>query len=120
MSPVYYAPAGYSEFYWVSSPEAKHSRNLAVRSQISIVIFDSRAPIGTGQGVYMSAVARELADRDLARGIEIFSRRSEAHGAREWTWEDVRPPARHRLYHATVSEHSVLGPQDQRTPVSVE
>ena len=61
VSPVYYAPAGYAEFYWVSYPEARHSRNLAVRPRIGIVIFDSRAPIGTGQGVYMSAVARELA-----------------------------------------------------------
>ena len=26
---VYYAPSGYSELYWVSSPEAQHSRNLA-------------------------------------------------------------------------------------------
>jgi hypothetical protein len=32
----------------------------------------------------------------------------------------VRPPARHRLYRATASEHFVLGPQDQRTPVSLE
>jgi uncharacterized protein YhbP (UPF0306 family) len=120
VSPVYYAPAGYSEFYWVSYPEARHSRNLAVRPRVSIVIFDSRAPIGTGQGVYMSAVARELADRDLDRGIEVYSRRSGAHGAREWTREDVCPPARLRLYHATVSEHYVLGQKDLREPVSVE
>ena len=31
VSPVYYAFAGYNEFYWVSSPEARHSRNLATR-----------------------------------------------------------------------------------------
>ncbi|HEX2182443.1 MAG TPA: pyridoxamine 5'-phosphate oxidase family protein [Rubrobacteraceae bacterium] len=120
VSPVYYASAGYSEFYWVSYSEARHSRNLAVRPRISIVIFDSRASIGTGQGVYMTAVARELADRDLDRSIEIYSRRSEAHGAREWTRTDVRPPARHRLYHATVSEHYVLGQRDKRMPVRVE
>jgi nitroimidazol reductase NimA-like FMN-containing flavoprotein (pyridoxamine 5'-phosphate oxidase superfamily) len=47
-SPVWYAAEGYARFYWVSSPEAKHSRNLAVRPRLSIVIFDSRAPVGTG------------------------------------------------------------------------
>ena len=83
------------------------------------MVFDSRSPVGSGQGVYMSAVAEELAGDDLDRGITIFSRRSEAHGAGEWNLEDVRPPARHRLYRATASEHSVLGPQDRRTPVSV-
>jgi len=57
VSPVYFAAAGYAEFYWVSSPEATHSRNVAARSQLSIVVFDSQVPIGTGQGVYMSAVA---------------------------------------------------------------
>ena len=33
VSPVWYVPAGYREFFSVSSPDAKHSRNLAVRPQ---------------------------------------------------------------------------------------
>ena len=128
VSPVWYASAEYREFYWVSSPEATHSRNLATRPQVSIVIFDSRAPIGTGQAVYMSALAEELEGVDLDWSIAIFSRRSEAHGASEWKPEDVRPPAVHRLYRATASEHWVLDPAghpvhgralDHRTAVKV-
>jgi nitroimidazol reductase NimA-like FMN-containing flavoprotein (pyridoxamine 5'-phosphate oxidase superfamily) len=34
-SPVYYASAGYTEFFSVSSPEALHSRNLAAHPQVS-------------------------------------------------------------------------------------
>jgi uncharacterized protein YhbP (UPF0306 family) len=120
VSPVWYAPDEYRRFFWVSSPEARHSRNVAARPQVSIVIFDSQAPVGTGQGVYMSAVAEEVTGDDVDRGIGIFSRRSVAQGAAAWTADDVRPPARHRLYRAIASEHFVLGPQDQRTPVSVE
>jgi peptide subunit release factor 1 (eRF1) len=86
---------------------------------VSMVIFDSRTPLGSGQGVYISAIAEELMGADLDRGIAIFSGRSDAHGAGEWNVEDVRPPARHRLYRATASEHWVLGPQDRRMPVSV-
>jgi uncharacterized protein YhbP (UPF0306 family) len=119
VSPVYYAPEGYAKFYWVSSPEATHSRNLAARPEVSIVIFDSRTPVGSGQGVYMSAVAEELSGTDLDSGIVIFSRRSEAHGAGEWNLEDVRAPARLRLYRASASEHFVLGPHDRRIAVSV-
>ena len=119
VSPVYYASAGYTEFLWVSSPEAQHSRNLAARPEVSIVIFDSRQPIGTGQGVYISAFAVELKGEDLDRGLAIYSRRSTEHGAREWTREDVTPPSRLRLYRAVASEHSVLGPQDRRIPVTV-
>jgi hypothetical protein len=120
VSPVYYAPSGYSELYWVSSPEAQHSRNLAVRRELSIVVFDSRAPVGEGQGVYMSAVAEQLTGSDLERGIETFSRVSVSHDAKSWTLGDVREAASLRLYRARVSEHWVLHPErrpDQRTRV---
>jgi uncharacterized protein YhbP (UPF0306 family) len=123
VSPVYYVAADHTEFFWVSSPEATHSRNISARPQVSIVIFDSQAPIGTGQAVYMSAIARELTDDDRGRGLDIFSRGSVTHGARPWAVEDVTPPALLRLYLATASEHSVLDPTarpDRRTPVIVK
>ena len=28
---LYFAHLGFTEFYWVSSPDAAHSRNIAVR-----------------------------------------------------------------------------------------
>jgi len=122
VSPVYYASAGYKEFYWVSSPEVRHSRNIAMRPQVSIVIFDSQAPIGTGQGVYMSGIAQELTGDDLDRGIEIFSRSSLAHGGHEWKLEDVGASTLYRLYQVTASEHWVRDPVDRpdhRTSVVV-
>ena len=122
VSPVYYASAEYKEFYWVSSPEVKHSRNIAVRPQISIVIFDSQAPIGTGQGVYMSAIVEQLTGADLDRGIEIFTCSSLVHGGHEWKREDVEESALYRLYRATASEHWIrdpVGRPDHRTPVTV-
>ena len=122
VSPVYYASVEYTEFYWVSSPDVRHSRNIAARPQVSIVIFDSQAPIGTGQGVYMSVIAEELTGADLDRGIEIFSRSSLAHGGREWNQEDVGTSTLYRLYRAIASEHWVrdpVGRPDHRTPVTV-
>jgi nitroimidazol reductase NimA-like FMN-containing flavoprotein (pyridoxamine 5'-phosphate oxidase superfamily) len=119
VSPVWFAPVSYRRFLWVSSPETRHSRNLAVRPQLSIVIFDSHAPISTGQAVYVSAVAEQLSGDELEDGIPIFSARSEAHAARPWTLEDVIAPARLRVYRATASEQFVLGEQDQRLPVSL-
>jgi hypothetical protein len=111
-SPVWYASSGYAEFYWVSSPEATHSRNLAARPEMAIVIFDSRAPVGTGQAVYASAVAEELSGADLDRGIGVFSRASVAGGAGEWGPEDVQAPAPHRLYRAIATGHWVLDPDE--------
>jgi nitroimidazol reductase NimA-like FMN-containing flavoprotein (pyridoxamine 5'-phosphate oxidase superfamily) len=119
VSPVWYAPADSREFFWVSDPQARHSRNLATRPQLSIVIFDSHVA-GGWQSVYMSAVAEELTGADVDRGMEIFSRRSEVQGLRPWTPEEARPPARHRLYRATASEQFVLDPHDRRLPVSID
>jgi hypothetical protein len=96
---------------------------------VSIVIFDSRAPAGEAQAVWVSAAAYEgLADPDLARGVAVFSRASLAGGAPEWRAGEVLTPALHRLYRATASEHWVLDPAghlvhgralDHRTPVTV-
>jgi nitroimidazol reductase NimA-like FMN-containing flavoprotein (pyridoxamine 5'-phosphate oxidase superfamily) len=119
VSPVYYASLGYTEFVWVSSPEARHSRNIAVRPQVSVVIFDTHAPILTGQGVYMAARAEEVMGAELDRAIEPYSRRVETHGGQAFAREDVRPPARHRLYRATASEHFVLSANDERIPVNL-
>ena len=121
-SPVYFAHSGYEEFFWVSSPEATHSRNIAARPEVSIVVFDSQVPVGSGQGVYVAAVAGEVAGEDLERGVEVFSRRSLASGGVEWTPDDVRGAAGFRLYRATAGEHSMLakdGAPDHRVVVDV-
>jgi hypothetical protein len=123
VSPVFFAAAdGYRDLYWISSPEAAHSRNLAARPGLSIVVFDSQAPVGTGQAVYMAATAAELSGAELDRGLQVYpgdgGRRA---GARAVTAEEVLAPARYRLYRARVTQHWVLDPDaspDQRTPVS--
>lgn len=107
-SPVYFANSGYAEFFWVSSPDARHSRHLAVRPQVSIVVFDSQVLIGTGQGVYMSAEAEQATAPQLEHGIDVFSRRSLTHGGVAWTAEDVQGETGIRLYRASASEHSIL------------
>src|SRR4051794_37732334 len=65
LSPVYYTPARYSDLYWVSSPEAHHSHNVAQRPAVQIVIFDSTAPVGAGEAVYLSATGRVIAEAEL-------------------------------------------------------
>jgi hypothetical protein len=78
------------------------------------VIFDSHRA-GGWNALYMVATAERLDDVDEA--IRTFSRHGEAQGFRAWTRDDVLAPARHRLYRATVTEHFVLDPHDERRPV---
>jgi hypothetical protein len=114
-SPVWFAPDGYSELLWVSDPNARHSRNIAVRPQIAIVIFDSRQTPGDVQAVYMEARAEQSGDE----GLDVFNARGAAQGLSHWGPDRVREPARHRLYRAVVSQHWVLRDDvDERVPVS--
>jgi hypothetical protein len=110
-SPVFYATADYTEFYWISAPEAVHSQNLTRRPQVSIVIFDSGVPEGTAQAVYMSATAGQVTASDLGRGLAVYPGQAEQGGA-PFTKADVQAQAPYRLYRATVSAHSVLCPRD--------
>jgi len=125
VSPVYFACSDYQEFYWISSPEARHSRNIAIRPQISIVVFDSQVPVGKGQAVYMSAIAKELTGMEFDRGLAIYNGRFSdpaEHGVRVIESNDLRGSALYRLYRATASEHWVLDPTrrpDLRTQVTV-
>ena len=118
VTPVWFAPADYREFFWVSSPATRHSRNRAARSQVSIVVFDSQVPVGSAAAVYMTAVAQELTGAALERGLEVFARESAAQGLTVWTMANVTAPARHRLYRAAVTEQWVLDPHDERLPVT--
>jgi pyridoxine/pyridoxamine 5'-phosphate oxidase len=105
-TPVYFTPHRYTDFYWVSSPEARHSRNLAQRPDVGIVVFDSQVPIGGAEAVYVTARVEQVAGPDLARCAEIFSgRRPEVSN---FGPEDLQAAASLRLYRATASELAIL------------
>lgn len=117
VSPVWFAPSGDAHLLWVSDPEARHSRNIAARPEIAIVLFDSRVEVGSAEALYVQATAQQLAGEELQAGIVAFSEHSVRGGAMPWALADVTAPARHRLYRATIAEQWVLGPGDRRIPV---
>jgi nitroimidazol reductase NimA-like FMN-containing flavoprotein (pyridoxamine 5'-phosphate oxidase superfamily) len=119
-SPVWFAHEAYTAFLWVSRPGARHSRNIAERPAVGLVIFDSTVAPGSGQAVYAEAVASAVADADLDRMIAVYSARSRAQGIPAWTRQDVSADAPHRLYVARASAHYILGPGDERVPVRLD
>ena len=118
-SPVWFAHDGYRRLLWVSKPEARHSRNLADRPQAAVVIFDSTVAEGVAEAVYLEVEAGQVSEEEEERCIAVFSRRSAELGWPGWSVEDVRPPARLRLYVARATAHFVLGPNDERIAVSL-
>jgi nitroimidazol reductase NimA-like FMN-containing flavoprotein (pyridoxamine 5'-phosphate oxidase superfamily) len=131
-SPVYFAPADYREFVWVSVPGVQHSQNIAARPEVGIAIFDSTVAPGTGRGVYVDARAEELTEHaDFDRCLAAFNSRLEdpaASGAKSFEPADLRPGGSHlRLYRATASALFALDPDghpdgragDYRAPVDL-
>ena len=111
-SPVYFAVDRYRDFYWMSSPEVTHSRNIAVRAEIGIALFDSRAAVGTGDvgATYMTATAGLVRDDELERALTIYPGAVE-RGGEPVHPSELRSPAPYRLYRATVSAYYVLCPR---------
>jgi hypothetical protein len=54
---------------WMSQPGARHSRNIAVRGEIAIVIFDSTASPHQRNGVYVEATAAIVPDTELEHAV---------------------------------------------------
>jgi len=75
-SPVY---AAYDEdytFYWISWKDNVHSLNIRRNPKVFVVIYDSTAPEGTGEGVYIKGLAYELDDeQEIAKGLECLAER---------------------------------------------
>ena len=117
-SPVYFAPVSAREFYWMSAIDARHSRHLAERPQVSIVIFDSTVAPYHGRAVYAVGEAWELSHSDLDRALGAYPR-PDGRGATPVTREEVTALAPYRLYQATVSDMWVLCPREPRQPCSL-
>jgi uncharacterized protein YhbP (UPF0306 family) len=118
-SPVWFAHAGHRKLFWLSDPAARHSRNIAARPDVAVVVFDSQVPINTGQGVYLEAVAQQVEEAGVERALAVVSERSHAHGGRAFTVADVRAPARLRLWCAVVHEAHLGGRDDRRIRVDL-
>jgi nitroimidazol reductase NimA-like FMN-containing flavoprotein (pyridoxamine 5'-phosphate oxidase superfamily) len=119
-TPVWFATEDHRSLYWVSAPGSRHSRNIAVRPEVSVVVFDSAQVPLQVQAVYMSASAAEVTD--VEDGIAVFSRVSVRKGIGAWDASRVSGDARLRLYRATVTAHYILDPDsavDERLQVTL-
>ena len=97
-SPVWFASTDCQEFFWVSSPQTRHSQNLAVRPELAISIFDSHQVPYTSQGVYVAAIGEAVPESELDAGLEVYSGVSRERGLPEWDRSKVLAPAKPRLY----------------------
>lgn len=78
--------------------DSQKSKNIRGNPNIFLVIYDSTAPSGTGEGVYVKAKALELEDpKEIKFAYDLLCAR---HTAPFWKWEAVQKDAPIRLYKA--------------------
>jgi nitroimidazol reductase NimA-like FMN-containing flavoprotein (pyridoxamine 5'-phosphate oxidase superfamily) len=109
VSPVYFTHLGYRTFYWVSSPQARHSGNVSARPDVAIVIYDSSVPIGHGRAVYVGARASVVPQDELVHECgQAFARVSD--GAKQFQPHELSGEAALRLYRAQADRVEVHVP----------
>jgi nitroimidazol reductase NimA-like FMN-containing flavoprotein (pyridoxamine 5'-phosphate oxidase superfamily) len=118
-TPVWFACDRAQRLLWLSRPTSRHSRNVAVRPEVGIVVFDSTVPEGQAQALYVEAHAEQAAEADLEPLLAAYSERAVARFGTAWTVADVTGERALRLYVATVQQAYVLDEHERRLPVTL-
>lgn len=122
VTPVYFAHDDLALFWWVSRPQARHSRLIMANPQVAMTVFDSSVAIGRAAAVYAEAWATQCSEVEARREIGHYSHRSVRHGVDPWTVDDVTGDAEFRLYRARTARVWLLadddGP-DHRIPIAL-
>lgn len=95
-SPVAHEVDESYNIYWFSDKENQHSKNVRENPYAFIVIYDSTAPEGEGEGVYIEADVEELNDAEEINKIRNAKKQALVNDASEFLGDAIR-----RCYKAT-------------------
>ena len=103
VTPVFYAADGEHRIVWVSTPDSRHSRNIGARPEVALTVFDSHAPVGGAEALYLEATAGAVAG---AAALALLNARLPEH--QQLGPEDLEPAGPLRCYQAVIARHYVL------------
>lgn len=89
-SPVAHEIDADYNIYWFSDKENEHSKNIRNNKSVFIVIYDSTAPEGEGEGVYIEAYAEELNDAEEINKIRNTKKKKVVNDASNFLDNAVR------------------------------
>jgi uncharacterized protein YhbP (UPF0306 family) len=105
-TPVFFVADGEHRVLWVSAPDSRHSRNIAARPEVAITIFDTHAPIGGAEALYLEATAGPVADDERTAALAVLN--TGLPTRHQLGPEDLEPAGPLRVYQAAITSHFVL------------
>ena len=75
-------------FYWGTHKDSQKAKNIRANKNVFLVIYDSTVPSGTGEGVYMQAVAYEL--NNMTEIKEAYKLLKTRHTAPFWEFKAIK------------------------------
>ena len=106
VTPVFFAPLEPDRVCWVSSPDSRHSRNIASRAALAITVFDSTVAIGQAEAAYFDADAAQVAADETGSALDALNARLPP--AKHLGRDDLHPAGSLVLYQAALQHRYVL------------
>jgi uncharacterized protein YhbP (UPF0306 family) len=106
VTPVFFAPLDQDRVCWVSSPESRHSRNIANRAAIAITVFDSTVEVGRAEAAYFDADAARAMPDETDTALRALN--SRLPQGKLLSAEDLQPNGPLVVYRADLRHRFVL------------
>jgi uncharacterized protein YhbP (UPF0306 family) len=106
VTPVFFAPLDPDRVCWVSSPDSRHSRNIASRAALAITVFDSTVEVGLAEAAYFEADAAPLMPDESNAALQALNARLPK--AKQLSGDDLQPIGPMVIYQAEFRHRYVL------------
>lgn len=106
VTPVFFAPLEPDRVCWVSSPDSRHSRNIAERAEVAITVFDSTVEVGRAEAAYFDADAAQATPDETDAALQSLNSRLPQD--KRLSREDLQPRGPLAIYRADLRRRYVL------------
>jgi len=120
VTPVFFAPLDADRVCWVSSPDSRHSRNIANRAAIAITAFDSTVEVGQAEAAYFDAEAATASPAETEAALQALNERLPV--GKQLRVGDLQPDGPLLVYRAEFRQRYVLvrgGDPDHRNVIDM-
>ena len=106
VTPVFFALLNPNRVCWVSSPDSRHSRNIAHRSAVAITVFNPTVEVGRGEAAYFDTVAAQATPDETATALRSLN--SRLPHDQQLSGDDLQPRGPLVIYRADLRHRYVL------------